>query len=227
MSGRNERFPGSRLIALALAASLALPLAAALAPAPAAAATTGIRAGLISSKLTNDVFEDSDRRLGLAVGVYQSYEIVPGVSLQPELLYVQKGGEYDFLAVDEQGLPIGSGTQRIRLHYLEVPVLLRVGLPVLGSLVPSLMAGPSLAFKVGSSLETEVSSGPAIEVQDDLDWVDDTDFGLVLGVGFDVQLGVTSLQLDLRYDMGLFNINEAGPAEINNRGLMLLAGIGF
>jgi hypothetical protein len=162
-----------------------------------------------------------DRRTGFMVGGYALIDLAGPISLQPELLYVQKGAQV------ESEFSLGGQTQTItstlKLSYLEVPVLGKFDVPVTGPVSPSLFAGPSIGINLAASQESE--AGGQSESQD-VD-VSGTDFGFTVGAGVGVELGVGTANLDVRYQLGLSNLPTEGDASVKNRGIGVTAGLTF
>ncbi len=140
-------------------------------------------------------------------------------SLQPEILYTQKGYRTEtFKNAD-------SKKRDYTLNYLEVPVLAKISFGS-ESIKGYVNAGPSLGFGMGGKwAKTDVSSAttkteeasikfgtePASYSGKDL-YVDNRiDFGLQFGGGVGVKLGPGSLILDLRYGLGMTNLMKAIP----------------
>ena len=64
----------------------------------------------------------------------------------------------------------------------------------------------------------------------EIDGIKGTDLSLIVGLGMRVGAGPAGLNIELRYNHGLTNINDAEgdyEPELHNRGLQILAGIGF
>ncbi len=203
-------------------------IAAGLLAAPALAGPLGktIKGGVSYAKVTNDQFDDSDREMGFAVGMAFSYDLVPGISLNPEVLYVQQGGKYEFTMIDEYGMPAGNAEMVWDLDYIQIPVLARVSLPVVGSVLPTLIAGPALSYNVKKEYTTEGSAG---SVTEELDYIKDTDLSLIFGLGMKLGAGPAGVNLELRYNHGLTDLNDSvdGTAKIQNRSLQALVGVSF
>jgi hypothetical protein len=70
-----------------------------------------------------------------------------GLSVQAEALAITKGAR----AVD------GSDEASLKLDYIEVPVLLRLGAGTLASASPYVMVGPSVGFKTSCKVEAKGS----------------------------------------------------------------------
>lgn len=180
-----------------------------------------VKAGVTLMKMTNDVAGDSDYKSGMAAGVGLSYPMVPGLTLAPELLYVQQGGKYSGITTDIHGHVTGSSDFNYGLNYLQVPVLARVNLPVVGALLPTVVAGPALSFKLSSTFTADGE-------ESDWDGVASTDFGWIVGLAFKVGVGPSGFTMDVRYNNGTSNLNDTdGEAVIHNRGFQVLGGFAF
>ncbi|MDX1671037.1 MAG: porin family protein [Balneolaceae bacterium] len=160
----------------------------------------GIKGGVNFANL-NDVSGDPDSRTGLLLGAYLQLDL-PGApfTIQPEVLYSQKGAE--------------STGGDLELDYLEIPVLAKLGFTTPGPVKPHILAGPYLGFVLNAE-----SGG--VDVSDQTQ----TDFGGVLGVGTDINLPGPSLTVDLRYGFGFTDIFENASGK--NGIFSIAAGIGF
>jgi hypothetical protein len=129
--------------------------------APAFAQSGGIKGGFLYSTLkfegTSDVYDSHN---GWTVGIFFGGNKKKNVSVQGELNLLQKGGD--------------SPTEDVRLYYLQVPVLLRVGAG--GAVNVYGIVGPSFDIKVGESSPTESSA-----VQE---W-EGIDIGFMAGAGIE------------------------------------------
>jgi hypothetical protein len=220
-----------RLLLLTIAAAIVLALHAA----PAAAQPRfGIRAGWVSSDLRGDppsgpfLTTDFSSRSGVTAGAFARFDLATHLELQVEAAYAHRGAE-GTVAVTVPQLPLGPGGQgvgqrpvagtraalsvRPKVDLLQVPVLLRYVIGD-GSTRPALFAGPAIAFKLAASMEAGVPGGYrpgdfdlVADIGDD---VRSTNFGLVFGVGADIDVGSGQLVLDARYDLGLTEVFEDG-----------------
>ncbi len=166
----------------------------------------GIKGGVTFN--TIDISEGTtnfDNSTGFVGGVSYGFRLSDNLGLQPELLYIEKGGE--------------SGNADVSLSYLEIPVLVRF-MAATGRVQPFLLGGGYAAFKI----QDECSVKQAGECLGDLD---SADFGLALGAGLRFG-GVTGITVELRWDRGLADINDTGTdASARNRAVMLMAGLSF
>jgi hypothetical protein len=166
------------------------------------------------------------------VGGFVNIQFNEKFSLQPELLYIRKGGQQD-LEVNTTLLGFVpadlSGTIKWKLDYVEIPVLLKVMIPTEGSIKPSFYAGPALSFAVSSNLGLEIMG-----VSEDFDissFVSSIDFGLVFGGGLDIDLSPSNfIVIDARYELGLSDWTDEPLLDlvtVKNGGIQFMAGIGF
>jgi hypothetical protein len=179
----------------------------------------GVRGGGNLASIRGDteaIFQDTplSGRLGRRVAFHLAGVVQMGISevftLQPEVMYTQKGASLDVTI----SLPRRTveESQTARYNYLEVPVLAKVVIPTAGPLEPAVFAGPSIAFTLSSEVETtRQGSGETTSSQAD---IPGTDFNAVLGGGLVYRLASGgAIELDLRYTPGLRSLNntEGGP----------------
>ena len=209
---------------------LALPLALLTFCVPSAEAQSfsgfGIKGGAALAQLRGEVegeedAETTDRKLGFAVGVFGTIPLGPALALQPEVLYVQKGG-----AFTEEDLEVEAD---LNLDYVQVPVLVKLTLPAGGAIVPSLYAGPYASYAVSREFEFDADVvGGVIDAEDVIERLD---YGVALGADVGFNLGGSGATLGLRYDLGLANVAEgpldggAGDLELTTRTFVLMLGL--
>jgi hypothetical protein len=179
----------------------------------------GVRAGVDFMKIGGeDAADDNNRRTGFLIG---GFVLVDAglIAVQPELMYIQKG------ASQERTLPDGTTvTRTIKLDYIEVPVLVKLQVPLEEGITPSVFAGPTLGLNVTAVQEFEPEIDRFFESGDISDGVSGTDFGLALGGGIDIDSPVATLMGDIRYGLGLTSVDD-GDASVQNRGFMITAGL--
>ncbi|NIK74081.1 hypothetical protein FHS56_001594 [Thermonema lapsum] len=165
---------------------------------------------------TDGESENFNMKTGFTFGVAAPISISEQFSVQPELLYVQKGRK------QKSG---GTTTSRT-LNYLEIPVMARAhfGGFYLG-------AGPYLGIAL-SAKEKEKRNGTSVEsnLNIGIDQIEDdvkpTDFGLCFGLGYGLEIGPGKLVLDARYGLGLSNTLPSGDSDNfdKNRNIALTVG---
>ncbi|MCX8160333.1 MAG: PorT family protein [Candidatus Saccharicenans sp.] len=193
-------------------------------------ALAGIRSGikggitLANVKSVPETFEGYkwETKMGLAGGVFLEIGLPGPLSIQPEVLYVQKGAK---ITISEGEI---TGTLKANIDYLEIPLLLKFNLVSGGLTIPSIYAGPYVGFNTKAEF---VISAAGMEQKEDIkDDIKNTEFGVTFGLGLTQKLGVLNLTLDARYDLGLSNILEetvTEPSSIKTRTWLFMVGISF
>lgn len=201
-----------RTVAVSLVALgfLALPLAAQK-PSPRMGLIAGVSFTNVSVGDEDDI--DFKSRTSFMGGGFAEVPLSNTVSLQPELLYMEKGAN---LAAPESG--------SIKLTYFEIPLLLRVNIPTSGGGVrPHLYAGPAMGFKVACDVDFEGTKSSC----DDADvTLKGTDLSAVFGGGIDIK----NFTIGARYDLGLANISDTSDnseGSAKNRALSIYLGFGI
>ena len=144
------------------------------------------------------VGEGLDSKTGFGGGIFFMYQFSNMFAIQPEAYYSMKGATYKE----------GGGELTITLDYIEVPLLLKLIIPVEGSKIrPSIFAGPAVGFNTTAKIKVEFDGESAEEdIKED---VTSTDFGLVFGGGLGFMIGKNELGFDIRYILGLSSIDDS------------------
>jgi hypothetical protein len=157
----------------------------------------GIKGGINSSDFQSSTVGGDERRRAYVGGGFFEADFVGPFSVQAELLYSQKGDESE----------VGSGALRtrfrVKLNYIEVPVMLKLQGPLLGNAEANFYAGPAFAFKVSESVD---GLAPNTEVVGTV--AKGTDVGAAIGVEFVFGLGPRQLLFDLRFTPGFAEIRD-------------------
>ncbi len=185
---------------LLLSAAAALLLAVATTPATQAQSIRfGLKAGGNLSNLSGDLVNQSqyNNRFGFHGGIMLNFRLANDlVSIQPEVLYSQKGFKY----ADQSYTVLGNtyrNTGSVRYDYLDVPVLVR--LKVSGVFFE---LGPQYSYLLNISTDrTQTYNGGVVGTAgsgtSNLDNVNRNELGYVGGLGF--QSG-TGFMLGVRYN---------------------------
>ncbi|HEY2954505.1 MAG TPA: porin family protein [Candidatus Eisenbacteria bacterium] len=198
-----------------LASAVALGFASTAAPAAAAAlAGYGFRSGTAIARFHGEYGDliDSESRVGFTGGLVARFKLSPLLSVQPEIGWVSKGDEGDLPGLHYEH----------RLDYLEIPVLLRLGLPTGPSVEPFLLAGPGLGIRTGSGVKLESRTSPsapaATGVQPAIIYervgtfdgprFRSQEWSAIGGAGLALGRGPLRIVLDTRYALGLTGILE-------------------
>lgn len=154
-----------------------------------------IKIGLNFSNIYGDNIRLAVRKTRFVFGGFVSFDINKKVSIQPEVLFTQKG--YDVIR--------GNGLfarDEVTINYLEIPVLINVALVRRETVGFEVFAGPAIAIKVFGNVKTEKfveAAGTA-----DTEIIKFLDLGLALGSR--LNLGVYFIEP--RFTIGLSNIND-------------------
>ena len=181
-------------------------------PAYAGKTTFGVKAGLNMSNVSGAPEgwdEITEWKAGFTGGAFLNYAFNKNFSLQPEILYTQKGfgsrlfDDIELLEID----------LTVSLDYFELPVLAKYAFSADKKFRPTLFAGPSFAYCFGSELAVSwwLFSGNV----DFSSVTHVTDFGIVLGGGFDYVLSRGTVVFDGRFTYGFTNVIVSGDFEIN------------
>ncbi len=179
----------------------------------------GILGGATFATFGGDDVEDLDSKVGLTFGGFASFGVSRNLAIETGATFTQRGAKSSSSGV----------TEKVKLDYVEVPVLLSVRLPGASAVTPFFGAGPAVGFRVGCSFSasgggTSVGTGCDV-VEDALDAdLKGTDFGLLGEAGVDVR----ALRFAIRYYLGLSKIDGASPAiDAKNRAFSFLVGYAF
>ncbi|NIR43325.1 MAG: PorT family protein [Gemmatimonadetes bacterium] len=183
----------------------------------------GARGGPNFSDLAGDLNFDS--RVGFGVGVFGGLQLGKFWSVQAELSYQQKGAK-------DIAIQIPVRERRIKISYLELQLPLAL-YPDLGpsGLTLRLYGGPYGAIEVACSKEVDDAAGTPVssdcEAGPEAEAVllKSVDYGIVIGAGVDLAgRDRSGLTLDVRYDVGLANINDGGVGDVMNRAIQVVVG---
>jgi len=165
----------------------------------------GLKGGLNLSSVASSAEEVDEQMLtlGWQAGIMARAEINAILSIQPELYFVQKGSEYQYLGADV--------TQK--LQYVELPVL--VVLEPFGALL-NVHVGPQVSWL--TNVETTYVNGPfgtSGTINTDKEDYNELDYGLSVGAG----LTLGKMAFDLRFVQGFQNVEKdavIGPVTVSS-----------
>lgn len=153
----------------------------------------GIKGGL---NLTNLKGEDAtyDSRSGFHAGIFMR-ERFSKVAIQPEILLSTQSTDVSSTAL---------GDYQDKFAYLNIPIMIKFYL--IDGL--NIHAGPQFGFLLDGD---RTYSGPLGSSSDDIkDYYKGSDISLSFGAGWDLPFGLSA---DLRYNLGVQDINEASSGE--------------
>ena len=159
---------------------------------------------------------NANPRLDLHAGASLFLPFTDALALQPELLYIRKGGHFS------QPLSQRYSVERYRLSYLQGLLLGRRALPIRGRLSAHAVAGLSVDVALDGTVQRNTRTadgefGDHIDLMD-ADRLQQWGVGLVVGAGLGYTIGPAGrLSLELRYNPGLRSVfsgdgDIGGPA---------------
>jgi len=142
-------------------------------------------------------------RTDFHAGVLVSIPLTKKLSLQPEATYSQQGA-----TGNPSGGYLVSASEKYKFNYINVPVLLKYSLPY-GFFAET---GPQVGYLVTANIVETIVGGTTTNTYHVKSQYKSTDFGWALGVGY---MSPINLGLDIRYNLGLNNINNASTSTEN------------
>lgn len=162
----------------------------------------GIKGGVNLSNLYVDNVKDENVKVGANVGIYAKIPVVKGLSIQPEILYSQKGAQVNYNNI------FGSGKYRYNFDYIEIPVTAVINV----AKNFNILAGGYTGFLASAKVKDVDANGNIRGVTElNKDNFESFDYGLVGGLGFDIE----NTNIGLRYTYGLKNIGKDGSLSGN------------
>ena len=162
-------------------------------------AQIGIKLGANLSNISGDL-QDEDvyqNKLGFVGGLTYNIPLSSDnfISIQPELLFSQKGYKYEDFKFMMQGQQY-TREGKINSSYLDLPILLKINAgPVFFE------GGPQFSYLLGLQDKTEVTTSTGVDFEDtntiNKDGLAEFEVGYAAGLGVQVPMGLT---LTLRYN---------------------------
>lgn len=180
----------------------------------------GLKAGVNFANVVGDDVEGAESKTGFAGGLFFMYQFNKLFTIQPEAYYTMKG------ATDEQTLAGETAEVTLSLDYIEIPILFKVLIPIENSPIrPSVFVGPYVGFNSTAKAKLEYMGQ---SVEDDIEDIKSTEFGLVFGAGLGFPVGTNEVGVDFRYGLGLTTLDDSAEnADIKNSVFNINAYFGF
>jgi hypothetical protein len=171
----------------------------------------GMNAVTLGGENPGGIAFETTYKLSFAAGGFVNVSLHDSFAIQPEILYVMKGG-----GRETNGMDRGSWN----FSYIEIPIIIHGRYPLLTNIYVYGLFGPELSFLVSAELENE--NGDTLNVTED---------ARVLDVGFMFGAGMTwrhsqkgALLLEARYDLGLRSIDRDEGVDAKNRVVSFMVG---
>jgi len=163
--------------------------------------------------------------IGFQIGVFYSMRISEYFDLQPEVNFIQRGYWFD-------QTPLYDAKYVVRINYLELPVPMRYRVPI-DAFDVRLFAGPFAAIKLGANGYIEYEGKEEVK---SLTSVELFDYGIVMGLGSEANVGEGQMTFDVRFNWGLHNMMSQpssyvdlyeDPGSVFNLAVALMIGYRF
>lgn len=174
----------------------------------------GLKAGFNWSNHRSDPIE-LDGELGFMGGGFVSFRVSESFEIQPEVLYAR------LVSTVPGPFRVGPGMllqdPELETDILDVPVLFKYVVTGNDGIHPNVYAGPFFGFILDNTLD-------GIDVTDD---TEDTDYGVVFGGGVELGRGDVRGLIDVRYLVGLRDVDSTTANEIKAGMLQVMGGVVF
>jgi len=180
----------------------------------------------LGSVVGGDWTSSATSRSDLCLGGYYLHGLSRSFGLQIEGQYVRRGGVHDLQGANVPGIGPLEVEAAYKLHYFEIPVLLRYRGNPDAKLRLLFLGGPVIGIKTSSTMEVSTLGESARE--DISEGVKSTAFGLLLGAGIAFNAGEsTAVVIQGRYYMGLTEPFEDDTFSTKSGDISIIAGLEF
>ena len=164
----------------------------------------GVKAGLNLSTLAGDT-EGLKIKPGLHIGALAQFELSDMFKLQPELIFSQQG--YAVEAIDDA---------KVNMSYLNIPIIAKF---YLGGGGFNIQAGPQIGLLLAAKAKF-----PGIDDQDVKEQLESFDFGVAVGLGYDI----SNIVIDARFIPGFTNTSKAASdADVSDPNQNIQVSVGY
>ena len=188
-----------------------------IAPLPVLAQEVGLHLTVARTTLSESD-DEADPATRVGGGISLDLPFTDNAGFRTGIFLARKGAQFG------EEMPVSGGTY---FDYIEVPALLRIGIPVEGGARPYFLLGPALAINVGCSIEASAGgSEMSQDCEDVVAFIRSLDLGLTGGIGIALtSQGGVSFRLDALYNLGLRTVADDGSEK--HRAITGQVGIAF
>jgi len=165
---------------------------------------------------------DNKHRFGISIGMYVDVPLTKHLSLQPELMYQNKGTSFKGSGYF-QGIDMDLKLNMVA-NYLSLPLLINVHSKreEYGDFI-YFLTGPSINLRTKSAMKVTVSAlGESETEEEKYDGIKTLDANWVLAIGYDFY----DARVEIRYEKGLTNISKPDYAEYDFRNNTITISLG-
>lgn len=176
----------------------------------------GPKLGISATAFEGDI-NNQEGRGSLLAGLFFNTGSSSIFAFQTELLLHQKGSYSENTTFNV--------SRDIEVNYLEIPMMVKFGLPIDQTFYPNFYLGGYYASRLNSTYQLKQLDG-GFTISDDVNTAAD-DYGYIMGLGLDVFSDNLFFTLDGRYGIGQKNISTRDNEELYNRSFTVSAGVGL
>lgn len=200
-----------------------------------ASAQFGFRGGMNLSKFVGgDATSDSEARPQLGASI-PLLSLGP-ISIVPEIYYAQRGGQRQLQNATVEG--VANPLADFSMNYIEVPLLLRLGVALPGPFSAYVAGGPSFAWQLDCDVSFQSAAAQSLGQEQDCKEtqfsgsrtaMESADRAAVGNAGVNLAVGALgAVNLDLRLVRGLARLNDdASDPAVKSQGVSLMLGYSF
>lgn len=162
--------------------------------------------------------------LGTSVGAIVEIPMNGILSLRAEPSYIQKGTDVTVVITNSN---TNASWSKLRSQYLQIPVELKAILPM-PLFTPHIFFGPNVGYLLSAKAESfDAITGQ--EFDGDVKHQDkNVDFAIDFGAGLDYSITpLIKANFDLKYSLGLMNIDNTSTGAVYTRGFQMFVGVLF
>ncbi len=175
----------------------------------------GPKVGFNASNFSGDDINREKFRKGMQVGAFFVYAPKEWFSVQPEIVFDQRGAQETIF---------NNVSREININYLTVPVALNFRIPIAQTFYPKVMFGPYTSFAINEN-QRIITNDPSVQfTRSDINRVD---FGGFAGAGLDIQKNHFFFSVDMRYLFGSVDVSKDQNIEFRNTQISTNVGIGY
>jgi hypothetical protein len=143
-------------------------------------------------------------RTGFAAGASYNIGLLLGLSIQPEVLYVQNGSVVELAS---SGV---SGKATYKVDYIQIPVLVKFAPLPIPVVKPYVEAGVAYSILLSSKAAYDgfFATYAGTSEEDMKDGTATSDLSFVGGIGVDLSLGLITVGVDARYIVGTKSLDK-------------------
>lgn len=174
----------------------------------------GFKGGGHLSSLSGKNVTNTKSKITPQIGGFINIGLANAVQFQMELLYKKEAGEFT-----------GDGTDyKTGINYLDIPLLLKIRIPVNENVYPYLSIGQSVGYR----LSDRTTTGGVLGSDEEVDGTyKNVNVSTLFGAGVDFDAKYVFFTFDARYNLGNINISAQDDFDLQTKGFSFTVGLGL